>query len=64
MNDKIVRAVFNPSETDHMLRCVDLALASAKRAYNTTKQPDFKPIFEKNMNELQALKLKISGLTN
>jgi hypothetical protein len=40
-----------PMETTRTV--LDVYLASLKRAYNTTKQPAFKPIIEKDIQNVQ-----------
>lgn len=57
-----VQAIFNPSETDHMVRCVELAVTSAKRAQNNSRNPEFGPIHDKIVAELEALLVKIKGI--
>lgn len=60
-----VQAVFNPSETDHIVRALDMAIQSGKRAQNSKLvTPEFRPIHERIIAELEAIKVKIRGLVN
>lgn len=59
-----VRETFEPRETELMIHCLDLAIASAKRATKTKQLDAFKEVVEKQVEMLESLRLKILGLRN
>lgn len=41
---------------------IDMAVASSKRAINTSKRPEFTPVYEKEIADLLQLKASITPL--
>lgn len=54
--------MFNVNEKTLILTALDQSIASQKRGQNTTKNPEFKVLYEKLETELHTLKAKIQGI--
>lgn len=42
--------------------CIDMAVASSKRAINTSKRPEFEEIYKREISELTAARASITEI--
>lgn len=47
-------------DRDRLTACIDLQIASLKRAITTAKNPQFKPLLEKDISDLTVARNTIS----